>query len=408
MSVRPMCQDGSAPLEGIRVLDFTRALAGPYCTMVLGDLGAEVNKVEMPGRGDETREWGPPFVNGQSSYFMSINRNKRSVALDLKSEDGLQVARDLAARSDVVVENFRPGTTARLGIGPGDLRALNERLVYCSVSGFGQDGPARAGYDQIVQGTAGLMSITGMPDGPPVKLGIPISDIVAGMFGAHAVLAALYERERAGKGKTIDVAMQDSVIALLTFQAGRYFATGDSPGREGNHHPSIAPYGMYETADGYVNITVGNDSLYRRFCEALEAPHLLDDDRFTSNGERVGNRDALTSEITSILRARTTDEWLHRLDDAGVPAGSIRTLEEVFADPLVEDRAMKVDVGHPTVGTVSVTGAPWKLDGSSSPVRLPPPLLGQHTGAVLAEVAGYDAARIEALGARGAAVLGEG
>lgn len=394
------------PLQGIRVLDFTRALAGPYCTMVLGDLGADVDKIEMPGRGDETREWGPPFINGQSSYFMSINRNKRSVSLDLKSEEGLRAARDLAARSDVVVENFRPGTADRLGVGAGDLRALNERLVYCSISGFGQDGPPRAGYDQIVQGTAGLMSITGMPDGPPVKLGIPISDIVAGMFGGHAVIAALFERERTGSGKTIDVAMQDSVIALLTFQAGRYFATGTSPGREGNHHPSIAPYGMYETADGYINITVGNDSLYRRFCDALDAAHLLEDERFRDNGERVANRSALTEEITRILRARKTEEWVETLSEAGVPAGSIRTLEEVFADPLVRERAMKVDVEHPAVGALSVTGPPWKLDGASSPVRLAPPLLGQHTREVLADIAGYDPERIEQLSGSGAVYLG--
>ncbi|HEX2049604.1 MAG TPA: CoA transferase [Actinomycetota bacterium] len=392
----------SLPLDGVRVLDFTQALAGPYCTMLLGDLGADVVKVEMPGRGDDTRHWGPPFVEGESSYFMSINRNKRSVALDLKSDGGAQAARDLARASDVVVENFRPGTMTRLGLGPDDLRALDARLVYCSISGFGQDGPPKAGYDQIVQGTAGLMSLTGMPDGPPVKVGVPISDVVGGMFGAHAILAALYERERTGRGRYVDVAMQDSVVALLTFQAGRFFATGEAPGRDGNHHPTITPYGAFEAADGFLNVSVGNDNQWRRFCDALGAPELAADERFATNALRRAARDELYAALEEILRTRTVDEWVARLDDAGVPAGPIRTLDEVFADPVLQARDMVAEMQHPVAGRVRATGPPWRLDGAALPIRRPPPLLGEHTREVLRDVARYDDARVDELAEAGA------
>jgi crotonobetainyl-CoA:carnitine CoA-transferase CaiB-like acyl-CoA transferase len=386
----------SSVLEGVRVLDLTHALAGPYCTLVLGDLGADVIKVESV-EGDQARGWGPPFVNGESSYFLSVNRNKRSVVLDLKSEAGRQAARDLAQRSDVVVENLRPGTAAKLGLGWADLRALNPRLVYCSISGFGQDRPALAGYDQIVQGTAGLMSLTGEPEGPPTKLGVPIGDIAAGMFAAHAILAALLERERTGHGRYIDVAMQDSVLALLTYQAGRYFATGQAPRREGNHHPTIAPYGTFATADGFINIAVGSDGQYAKFAEAIGRPELARDERFRTNRDRQARRAELHAEIDAALRERSAGEWQRVFEEAGIPAGPILDLAQVFADPGVRERGIEVTTEHPAAGRWHMVGAPWKLDGGSFGVRRPPPLLGQHTEEVLREVAGYDEERLRRL-----------
>ena len=384
------------PLDGVRVLDLTQALAGPYCTLVLGDLGADVLKIESPEGGDQSRGWGPPFVNGESSYFLSVNRNKRSVALDLKSEPGRRAARDLAANCDVLVENLRPGTAARLGLGYDELKASNPGLVYCSISGFGQERPGLAGYDQIVQGTSGVMSLTGEADGPPTKLGVPISDITSGMFGAHAILAALYERQRTGRGRYIDVAMQDSVLALLTYQGGRYFATGKPPLRQGNHHPTIAPYGTFEAADGFLNIAVGSEVQWKAFCRALEAESLTEDPRFATNRERLANREALHQLMERKLVERSVADWQAALEAAGVPAGPILDLDQVFHDPGTLARGVKVQVEHPVAGTVSMVGTPWKLDGGQFEVRLPPPLLGEHTEAVLREVAGYSDEQVAA------------
>ncbi|HEX6350876.1 MAG TPA: CoA transferase [Candidatus Dormibacteraeota bacterium] len=376
------------PLEGIRVFDLTHALAGPYCTMLLGDLGADVLKIETPGEGDHSRGWGPPFVNGESSYFLSVNRNKRSVALDLKSEAGRRAAVLLATACDVLVENLRPGTAGRLGLRYEDLKRLHPGLIYCSISGFGQDRPSLAGYDQIVQGTAGLMSITGLPDGPPIKVGVPIGDIAAGMFGANAICAALYARERSGEGTFIDVAMQDSVMALLTFQGARYFATGQPPGREGNQHPTVAPYGTFETADGFINVGVGSDAQFKKLCEAIEAPALAGDPRFLTNRDRQQRRAELNPQIAEALRRRTTTEWQAVLEEAGVPAGPILDLDQVFADPGVQARGVEVSVEHPAAGTWRMVGAPWRLDGARFQVRRPPPRLGEHTAEVLAEISG--------------------
>jgi crotonobetainyl-CoA:carnitine CoA-transferase CaiB-like acyl-CoA transferase len=388
---------GPLPLAGIRVLDLTHALAGPYCTMLLGDLGADVLKLEPPGEGDQARRWGPPFVNGESSYFLSVNRNKRSVALDLKTEAGLAAATDLALASDVLVENFRPGTAARLGLGWDVLHERRPALVYASISGFGQGRPALAGYDQIAQGTSGLMSITGDPKGQPTKVGVPVGDIVAGMLAAHAIMATLFERTRTGVGRYVDVALNDALLAMLTYQAGRYFATGVPPGREGNNHPTVAPYGTFATRDGHVNLAVGSDEQYRRLCEALQAPELAADPRFATNAGRQAARVGLAVEIERHLTRRTTGEWLARMEAAGIPAGPILDVATALSDPVAVEREMRVELEHPVAGRIGQVGPPWKLDGLSSPIRRPPPLLGEHTAEVLAEVLGYDAERLAAL-----------
>jgi formyl-CoA transferase len=386
----------SLPLDGIRVVDLTHALAGPYCTMLLGDLGADVIKIEPPGTGDHSRQWGPPFIGSESSYFLSVNRNKRSVVLDLKLGAGRSAAQALAMASDVVVESFRPGTAERLGLGALSLRARKPELVYASISGYGQNQPTLAGYDQIAQGTSGLMSLTGAPEGPPTKVGVPVGDITAGMFAAHAILAALVARERTGEGAYIDVALNDALLALHTYQAGRFFATGEVPGREGNHHATIAPYGTFAVRDGFINLAVGSDAQYRRFCEALDAPELAADPRFATNAQRQAARAELVREIEQRLRAGSRAEWLDRLERHGIPAGPIMDLAEAFSSPLASDREMRVEIEHPLAGRISQVGAPWKMDGRSSPIRLAPPSLGQHTVEVLREVLGYDDAMLEA------------
>lgn len=372
------------PLGGIRVLDFTHALAGPYCTMLLGDLGADVVKVEPPA-GDHSRQWGPPFIKGESSYFLSINRNKRSVVLDLKKPAALAVAQDLAIASDVVVENFKPGAMARLGLDAKKLQAMKPALVYASISGFGQNQPTLAGYDQIAQGTSGMMSVNATPDGPPTKVGVPIGDITAGMFASQAILAALLERATTGKGRHIDVALNDSLLALFTYQAGRYFATREVPRQEGNYHPTIAPYGTFAVSDGFINVAVATDAQFARFCEAIRAPELADDPKFATNAQRQAERPQLVRAIEPHLKEDTREHWLARFEQFSIPAGPILDIEEAFASPLATARDMHVEIEHPTSGRIDQVGAPWKIDGASSPIRMPPPLLGQHTEEVLRE-----------------------
>ena len=382
------------PLAGIRVLDFSHALAGPYCTMLLGDLGADVIKIEPP-RGDHSRQWGPPFINGESSYFLSVNRNKRSVILDLKTSAALEVAKKLAMVSDVVVENFKPGTMARLGLDAETLRGMKAELVYASISGFGQNQPTLAGYDQIAQGTSSMMSVNATPEAPPTKVGVPIGDITAGMFASQAILAALLESARTGRGRHIDVALNDSLLALLTYQAGRYFATGEVPIQEGNHHATIAPYGTFAVRDGFINVAVASDAQFVRFCEAIRAPELADDPRFTTNAQRQAARSELVRAIESHLKEDTRQQWLTRFERFGIPAGPILDMEEAFASPLATERQMRVEIEHSKAGRISQVGAPWKIDGESSPVRLPPPLLGQHTVDVLRDWIGYDASELD-------------
>ena len=392
----------SGPLSGVRVVDLTRALAGPYCTLVLGDLGADVLKIEQPGSGDETRGWGPPFIADQSAYFISINRNKRSVTLDLKQADGLEILRRLVANADVLVENFRPGTLSRLGLSYEQARAINARLIFCSISGFGQDGPraAQPAYDQIVQGLSGAMSLTGPVEGPPSKFGIAISDIGAGMWAAMAIGMALFHRERSGQGQWIDTSMIGGLVALLTFQAGRYFATGSVPGLGGNKHPTIAPYETFKTADGWLNVACGNEGHWQRFCRALGLDDLLEDPRFASNRDRIANRPALNARLDPHIATLKTAAAVAALEAAEVPAGPVFTLDQVFADPQAEHLGLRQTLDHPTAGEVSVTGFPWRLTDSPAEMRLPPPCLGQHTDEVLQEL-GYNAETIARLRASG-------
>ncbi|MDE3155083.1 MAG: CoA transferase [Acidobacteriota bacterium] len=389
----------SGPLAGLTVLDLTRVLSGPYCTMLLGDMGARVIKIERPGRGDDTRAWGPPFVEGESAYFLSINRNKESVTLDFKQPEGRAVLDALIARADVLVENFRPGTLAKLGLAYDDLRERHPRLVYCSISGFGQTGPRRngPGYDAIMQAEGGLMSITGAADGPPYRLGVAISDIVTGLFAAQGITLALFARERTGLGQYIDVGMLDSVAALLSYQAATYFATGRAPGRVGNRHPTIVPYETFEAADGALVVAVGNDSLWRTFCTAAGLDALIDDPQFARNRDRVVNYETLRPILAKRLRERSRQEWLDAFGAAGVPAGSVRDLHEVFTDPQLAERSMVAAVEHLTAGPLRLLGVPIKLSETPGSVREAPPVLGQHTDRVLTEDAGLDAAALARL-----------
>jgi formyl-CoA transferase/CoA:oxalate CoA-transferase len=376
------------PLEGLTVLDFTRVLSGPYCTMQLGDLGARVIKIEQPGRGDDTRAWGPPFVNGESAYFLSINRNKESVALDLKNPASRGAVDALLARADIVVENFRTGTLDRLGWGYTAVAARHPRIVYCAISGFGQTGPRRleAGYDAMMQGEAGLMSITGPGDGPPYRLGVAIADIATGMFAVQGILAALYVREKTGRGQLVDVAMLDSVTALLTYQASIAFATGTTPTRMGNRHPSIAPYDTFPAADGDFVLSVGNDDQFARLARVIGRPEIARDPRFLANADRVRNYDALRRDLMQLFAPWARADLLKALTEVGVPASAVRTVTEALADPQVAAREMIVPLEHATAGPIRVLGTPLKLSGTPPGVRLPPPRLGQHTEAVLREL----------------------
>ena len=373
------------PLEGITVLDLTRVLSGPYCTMLLADMGARVIKVEQPGKGDDTRAWGPPFVHGESAYFMSINRNKESVTLDFKRPEGRALLDRLVASADVLVENFRPGTLTKLGLGYEAVAAAHPRLVYCSVSGFGQTGPRsrEPGYDAVIQAEGGLMSITGPGDGPPYRLGVAIADVVSGMFAAYGVAMALFARERTGRGQQVDLAMLDAVTALLTYQAGNFFASGTPPGRLGNRHPSIVPYEVFAASDGDFVLAVGNDELWKTFCGVAGVPP---DDRFATNRQRVSAYDELRPIVARALAAQPRAYWIERLTAAGVPCGSVRDLGEVFGDPQLAARDMIVAMEHPAAGFVRQLGVPVKLSDTAGTVRTPPPTLGQHTDAVLGDL----------------------
>lgn len=393
-----------SPLDGITVLDFTRVLSGPYCTMLLADMGARVIKVEQPGRGDDTRAWGPPFVQGESAYFLSVNRNKESLTLDLKTEAGQKVIARLLERADVLVENFRPGAMDRLGFGFERVSSLHPGLVYCSISAFGQSGPRshERGYDAVMQGEGGLMSITGAADGPPFRLGVAISDIVTGMFAAQGVAMALLARVRSGRGQRVDVGMLDATTALLTYQAGMYFATGKTPARMGNRHPAIVPYETFPAADGEVVVAIGNDEQWRRFCDVIQAEALSQDPRFATNRDRVERYDELRPLLAARLALRARAEWVTALKAAGVACGSVRDIPEVLADAQIDARQMIETVEHVTAGAIRVLGIPVKLSATPGAVRAAPPVLGQHTDAILREDCGLSPVQVAALRASGA------
>lgn len=383
------------PLAGFTVLDLTRVLSGPYCTMVLGDLGARIIKVEQPGKGDDTRAWGPPFIGAESAYFLSINRNKESVTLDYKPAAGRAVLEKLIAQADVMVENFRPGTLERAGFGWEAMHQRFPRLVYASIAGYGQTGPRKdeAGYDAVMQAEGGLMSVTGDADRPGYRLGVAITDMVAGLYCAQGITAALLARERSGHGQRVDIGMLDTTAALLTYQAANWFATGKTPQRQGNRHATIAPYETFTTADGEMVIAVGNDEIWKRFCPAAGLPELAGDPRFATNKDRMANYEAMRPPIDRVFRTATSAEWIARLNAAGVPNGAVRDIGQMLNDPHLAAREMVQTLMHPAIGATRVIGAPIKLSDTPASLRTAPPVLGQHTDAVLAEL-GYSPAEV--------------
>ena len=375
------------PLTGITILDLTRVLSGPFCTMLLADMGARVIKVERPGDGDETRAWGPPFVAGESAYFLGTNRNKESIALDFKQTDGRRIVERLLDQSDVVVENFRPGTLTRLGLDYAALKDARPRLICASISGFGQTGPRRhdPGYDAVVQAEGGLMSITGDADGPPFRVGVAIADLVAGMLAAQGIVLALYARERTGRGQHVDIGMLDGVISILSYHASIHLTTGLRSGRVGNRHATIAPYDTFTAADGDFFLAVGNDDQFRRFCSAAGMT-LHEDARFATNPARVVHHVELRQRLSTVVCAHPRAHWIEVLTKAGVPCGAVRDVPEAFADPQVLAREMVQSVEHATAGLLKVVGVPIKLSETPGSVRTAPPTLGQHTTAILREL----------------------
>ncbi len=376
-----------SPLAGVRILDLSRILAGPYATMMLADLGAEVIKIEPPG-GDDTRTWGPPFGGGEAAYFLAVNRGKKSVVLNLKTEAGKASLSRLIQESDALVENFRPGTLARLGFAPEDVQRRHPRLIWCSVSAYGQYGPlaSKPGYDAVMQGEAGWMGLTGPPEGPPTKLGASLADICAGMMASSGILAALFARERDGRGRRVDVALFDSVVATLCYQAQGYLLTGEEPVRSGNNHPSLTPYESFEAADGHVIVAVGNDALWKRFCE-VAAPE-LDRPEFEKNPDRVRHRSELRGLLEAVFRSRGVAAWERALDEAGIPVGRVRSVAEILNSPQLKARGMVVDREHPSIGSLRLVGSPVQFDGENHTASLPPPLKGEHTEGVLDAIGG--------------------
>lgn len=387
------------PLDGIGVVDLTRILTGPFCTMMLADMGAKVIKVERLGKGDDTRFWGPPFISGESAYFLSVNRNKKSLTLDLSKDEGKDILKLLIEKNDVVVENFRPGVMARLGFSYERVRELNPRAIFCSISGFGQTGPyaQRPGYDVILQGEGGVMSLTGAVDGPPTKVGVSQADLTAGMLAANGILLALIARGKTGEGQYVDVGLLDGQVSLLTYQAGIYFATGENPRRLGNGHPTIVPYEPVMTADGYIILAVGNDSIWERFCKVIDREELISDERFATNARRVRNRDELKPVLAEIMTSHGKQEWLRLLTDNGVPCGDIKSVKEVCTDPHVLAREMVMEIDHPVIGSIKVPGIPIKLSATPGAVEMPPPLLGEHTEEILGSELGFSKEQIDKL-----------
>jgi len=398
------------PLSHIRVLDLTRVLAGPWCAQNFADLGAEVIKVERPKKGDDSRAYGPPWVKDESgketreaAYFMAANRGKKSITVDIAKPEGQAIIRELAARADVLLENYKTGDLARYKLGFDDLAAINPRLIYCSITGFGQTGPyrERPGFDFMVQGMGGFMSVTGerddRPGGGPQRAGVPIVDIMTGMYATIAVTAAIAHREKSGIGQFIDMALLDTQIAILANQGMNYLATGEPPGRLGNTHPNIVPYQSFKTKDGDIILACGNDNLFTKFCEVAGAQHLPKDPRFATNGQRVANRAHMDEVLIPIFRSRTTAQWVHDLEKGGVPCGPINNLKEVFEDEHVKARGMRVELPHATAGKVPVIRSPMRFSATPIEHKVGPPVLGQHTDEVLGNTLGRSAAEIEQL-----------
>jgi crotonobetainyl-CoA:carnitine CoA-transferase CaiB-like acyl-CoA transferase len=401
----------AGPLAGIRVLDLSRVLAGPWAGQNLADLGAEVIKIERPKVGDDSRAFGPPWIKDRagrdtkdSAYFTSANRGKKSVTVNLQAAEGAALVRELAAKSDVLLENYKYGDLERYGLAYGQLKDANPRLVYCSVTGFGHTGPyrERPGYDFMIQGMGGMMSVTGEPGGEPQRAGVPIADIITGMYASIAICAALAHRAQSGKGQHLDLALLDSQIALLAYQNTNYFATGKPPGRIGNLHPNIVPYQPFRCADGEVILACGNDNLYRKFCEAAGCPELASDPRFATNGKRVENRDELKRLLDAIFAKRTKKEWVTLLDAAGVPNGPINDIAQVYAEPQVQARGVKIEAEHPVAGRLPMVASPMRFSATPLEHRVPPPVLGQHTEEILSKVLGKSAEAIARLRVAGA------
>lgn len=377
------------PLHRIRVLDLSRVLAGPYCTMVLGDLGADVIKVESPD-GDETRAWGPPFTNGESAYYLCVNRNKRSIVVDFKTDEGRKILQELVKQSDVLVENFRPGTLARFSLDYESASKANPNLIYCSITGFGQTGPLRdrPGYDFMIQGMGGLMSITGVPDGEPMKVGVAVTDLFAGQNAVIAILAALQARTQTGKGQHLDISLFDSQVAMLANIASNYLVSGNLPKRYGNAHANIVPYQSFQASDAWFVLAVGNDRQFEKLCEVISKREVASDVRFRLNAERVKHREELIPILKPVFLTKTSSEWLSKLENAGIPCGPINSLDEVFSMPQVEARQMLIHIEHPEIEDLRLVGSPLKFSDTPVDFRLPPPRLGEHTEEVLKELFG--------------------
>lgn len=387
-------------LQGVRVLDLSRVLAGPYCTMMLGDLGADIIKVEAPGSGDDTRQWGPPFTaGGESAYFLCVNRNKRSLTLNLKSEQGLTILKGLLRQSDVLVENFRVGTLEKWGLDYESLQALKPGLIYCTITGYGYTGPYchLPGYDFIIQAQGGVMSITGPEQGEPFKVGVAIADITAGLYACNAILAALIEHLRSGSGQRIDISLLDSQVAWLANVGSNYLISGEKPLRFGNAHPNIVPYQTFKARDGYFALGIGNDNQWRQFCHKAGMPAWADDPLFATNANRVKNRNELIPLLVELFAQHEITHWLAVLEAIGVPCGPINTIDQVMADPQVQARQMVVDVHHPSAGTVRMVASPLKIPTAPAVMRLPPPILGEHTEQILHELLGLEHSAVQDL-----------
>jgi len=398
-------KDATGPLKGLRVLDLTRVLAGPTCTQMLGDLGAEVIKIERPGAGDDTRGFAPPVMPGtdQSAYFIGVNRNKRSVTLDIAAPEGQKIVRKLLEDTDILVENFKVGALAKYGLGYEQVHRDFPSIVYCSITGFGQTGPyaPRPGYDALIQAMGGVMSLTGEIEGEPQKVGVPVADLFAGLYGCIGILAALRHREKTGEGQQVDIGMLDTHVAWLANQGMNYLATGKNPPRLGNQHPNIVPYQVFPTKDGYMVLSIGNDPTFKRFCEAFELTHLLKDARFATNPARVANRQVVTDTLTPTMRKHPTAWWIEKLEALKIGCGPINTLKDVFADPHVIDRGMVVDMMHTSGEMVKVIANPVKLSETPADYRVPPPTLGEHTETILRDLLGMSVREIGKLRDKG-------